>query len=126
MSTISPSMPTTPASGFASKCASVVQQGSGLVVVDAVTTRRSDLHAPIMVALGAANVESGPSETSAISYRATMSNGEAEVQVWMSPLVVGKPLPTVPLWIATEQAVPLDLEASHAAACEDVRIRPAS
>jgi hypothetical protein len=111
---------------FAAKCASVVQHGSGLVVVDAVTTRRSDLHAPIMIALGAANAEYGPSDPSAISYRATMSNGEAEVQVWMSPLVVGKPLPTVPLWIASDLAVPLDLEASHAAACEDVRIRPAS
>lgn len=111
---------------FAAKCASVLQQSGGLVVVDAVTTRRSDLHAPIMTALGAAKIEGGPADPSAISYRATTSKGEAEVQVWISPLVVGKPLPTVPLWIATDLAVPLDLEASHATACEDVRIRPAS
>ena len=31
--------------------------------------------------------------------------------------------PTVPLWLGTDFAAPLDLEASHSAACVDLRIR---
>jgi hypothetical protein len=30
----------------------------------------------------------------------------------------------LPLWIGAEANVPLDLEASHTAACTDVRIHP--
>src|SRR5262249_19478146 len=36
---------------FAVKCVSYLQQGSGLVVVDTVTTRRADLHAAILALL---------------------------------------------------------------------------
>jgi hypothetical protein len=43
--------------------------------------------------------------------------------VWPFALEVGKSLPTVPLWLNGEFAVPLDLEASHSAACVDLRIR---
>ncbi len=110
---------------FAAKCAGYLQRGSGLVVVDAVTTRRGDLHAAILEALGAADVGGGLAGPSAVAYRAGTRGTGAELQAWPAALAVGRPLPTLPLWIASDRAVPLDLEASHAAACADICVRPA-
>lgn len=110
---------------FAAKCARNLRRGSGLVVVDAVTTRRGDLHAAILDSLGAQPLGAKPAGPSATAYRAIVSGDRCELQAWPSTLTVGRPLPTVPLWLDAELAVPLDLEASHAAACSDIRIRPA-
>lgn len=110
---------------FAAKCAGYLQQGSGLVVIDAVTTRRADLHAAILAALGADADGGETAGPSAVAYRAVATGESAELQVWPARLAVGRPLPTLPLWIAPDLAVPLDLEASHAAACADIRVRPA-
>src|SRR5205085_12208780 len=38
---------------FAAKCACYLRRGCGVVVVDAVTTRRADLHADLLASLGA-------------------------------------------------------------------------
>lgn len=107
---------------FASKCAGYLQRGCGLVVVDAVTTRRADL----VAALGA---DTDPTETaaalSAVSYRAVGRDDAGRLLAWPEALEVGQPLPTVPLWVGPDLAVPLDLEASHTAACVDLRIRQA-
>ncbi len=107
---------------FASKCAGYLRQGCGLVVIDAVTTRRADLQGDLMVALGVEESRAS-SALSVVSYRAVGHDQEGQLQVWSMVLEVGQPLPTVPLWLGCEFAVPLDLEASHAAACGDLRIR---
>jgi hypothetical protein len=41
---------------------------------------------------------------------------------WAYPLVVGQPLPTLPVWLTEERAVSLDLEASYEDACRALRI----
>ncbi len=107
---------------FAAKCAGYLQRGCGLVVVDAVTTRRADLHADLLTALGA---DAGPTATtplSVVSYRAVGRDESGRLLAWPEALEVGHPLPTVPLWLGSDLAVPLDLEASHTAACVDLRI----
>ena len=112
---------------FAAKCAGVLLDGGGLVVVDAVTTRRGELHAAILAVFGAADVSNSPPGPSAVAYRASHNNDGSDVRAWPTTLTVGLPLPTLPLWLAPDLAVPLDLEASHAAACADVCIgRPAN
>lgn len=76
--------------------------------------------ADLLAALGAEpGVAAGA--LAATSYRAVAGG----LQLWPAALEVGRPLPTLPLWIAADLAVPLDLEASHAAACDDLRVRPA-
>jgi hypothetical protein len=107
---------------FAVQCVGYLQQGCSVVVVDTVTTRRADLNAAILSLLG---VEAGPPlGLSAVSYRAVGREGEAQqLQLWPEPLALGLPLPTLPLWIAADFAVPLDLEASYRATCADLRIR---
>jgi hypothetical protein len=110
---------------FAAKCAGYLQLGSGLAVVDVVTTRRADLHADLLLALGA---DAGPALATAlsvVSYRAVGRDEQGRLLAWPAALAVGEPLPTVPLWLGADLAVPLDLEASHTAACEDLRIRHA-
>jgi len=44
------------------------------------------------------------------------------LQTWPYPLVVGQPLPTLPLWLSTDHSVPLDLEASYEDTCRMLRI----
>jgi hypothetical protein len=107
---------------FAVKCVGYLQQGCSVVVVDTVTTRRADLNAAILSLLG---VEAGPpAGLSAVSYRAVGHEEEAQqLQAWPAPLALGQALPTLPLWIAADFAVPLDLEASYRATCVDLRIR---
>jgi hypothetical protein len=45
-----------------------------------------------------------------------------QLQVWPAPLALGQQLPTLPLWIASDFYVPLDLEASYQTTCADLRI----
>ena len=113
---------------FAVKCVGYLQQGSSVVTVDTVTTRRADLYTAILELLGAAT-ESGapPSSLAAVSYRAAgRDEPMQQLQAWPIPLALGQPLPTLPLWIAADFAVPLDLDASYQATCVDLRIRQAT
>jgi hypothetical protein len=108
---------------FAAKCADYLRRGCGLVVVDAVTTRRADLHTDLLAAIGADSTAAVSGPLSAISYRSVGRESEGQLQAWPVALEVSRPLPTIPLWLGGEVAVPLDLEASHTAACVDLRIR---
>jgi len=112
---------------FAVKCVGYLQQGSSVVVVDTVTTRRADLNATILSLLGVdTSAIPPPSSLSAVSFRAVGREEETQqLLLWPAPLTLGQPLPTLPLWIAADFSVPLDLEASYRATCADLRIRQA-
>ena len=94
--------------------------------MDVVTTRRADLHADLLAALEADVAGAASGSMSAVSYRSIGREGKGQLLAWPTPLEIGQPLPTVPLWLAADLAVPLDLDASHTAACADLRIRQAS
>ena len=111
---------------FAVKCVGYLQEGASVVVVDTVTTRRADLNAVILSLLGVEAGSAVPTGLSAVSYRAVGRDEEAQqLQLWPAPLALGQPLPTLPMWIAPDLSVPLDLEASYQATCTDLRIRQA-
>jgi hypothetical protein len=113
---------------FAVKCVGYLQQGSSVVVVDTVTTRRADLNSAILSLLGVdpSAVTVPPSGLSTVSYRAVGRDEESkQLQAWPAPLALGQPLPTLPLWIASDFCVPLDLDASYQMTCADLRIRQA-
>jgi hypothetical protein len=111
---------------FAAKCVAYLQQNIGLVIVDVVTERRENLHAELMqmLDLGPNAVAAASSDLYAVSYRTTGTGEQMRLEVWPVALAVGGNLPTLPLWIDPEFAVPLDLEASYAATCQSLRIRP--
>jgi hypothetical protein len=108
---------------FAAKCADYLRRGCGLVVIDAVATRRADLRGDLLTALGVETEDAGPETLSATSYRPVGCDGEGQLLIWPAVLEIGQTLPTMPLWIGADAKVPLDLEASHKAACTDLRIR---
>jgi hypothetical protein len=112
---------------FAVKCVGYLQQGSSVVLVDTVTTRRAELNAAILSLLGIDTaIFALPSNLSAVSYRAVGREEETQqLRLWPASLALGQPLPTLPLWIAEDFSVPLDLEASYQATCTDLRIRQA-
>jgi Protein of unknown function (DUF4058) len=116
-----------PRQAFAVKCVGYLQQGCGVVVVDTVTTRRADLNAAILALAGVeTSAATPPMSLCAVSYCVVGREEEAQqLRLWPAPLALGQPLPTLPLWLASDFAVPLDLEASYGATCTDLRIRQA-
>jgi hypothetical protein len=46
--------------------------------------------------------------------------GKKYLQAWSHRLAVGRPLPTLPLWLTPDRHVPLDLEASYEQTCHDL------
>jgi hypothetical protein len=44
------------------------------------------------------------------------------LETWAHPLALGRPLPTLPLWLAENLAVPLELELSYEETCRILRI----
>ena len=122
---VSPSNKDRPQSreAYAAKCADYLRRGCGLVVVDAVSTRRADLAVDLRSALGIHGATESTGPLSAVSYRAVGRNGNGRLLAWPAPLEIGRSLPTVPLWLGGALSVPLDLEASYTECCVDLRIR---
>lgn len=44
------------------------------------------------------------------------------LETWTSPLAIGEPLPTLPLWLDDNLVIPLELEASYEETCRILRI----
>jgi hypothetical protein len=110
---------------FAVKCVGYLQSGSSVVVVDTVTTRRADVNRSILSLLGVDIEAAGLplASLSAVSYRAVGREEESQqLEVWPTALALDRPLPTLPLWIASDFSVPLDLEESYQMTCADLRI----
>ncbi len=110
---------------FATKCAALIQNRVCVAFVDLVTTRTSDLYSEILELLGQADssLVNEPSPLHAASCRWAMTGDSWELQTWRRTLTIGQPLPTLPLWLAEDLAVPLDLELSYEETCQVLRIR---
>jgi hypothetical protein len=124
---VSPSNKDRPVSrrAFAAKCAAYLQSDVSVVVVDIVTERRDNLHTELMdlLQVGEPVRSAVASHLYAIAYRAVKAGQRVQLEAWPSALAVGSALPTVPLWLSDESAVPLDLEATYRATCDSLRIR---
>lgn len=111
---------------FAAKCAGYLERGVSVVVVDTVTTRQASMHEELAQVLEAAAGLAWPEGGSlmAVAYRAVLRGGRVEVEVWPESLALGRPLPTLPLWLHADLCLPLPLEATYTAACHSLRIPP--
>ena len=108
-----------------SKCATYLQAGVGVVLVDVVTERSGDLHRELLARLGAGDAPGVPSLFAA-AYRPVERAGIATLDVWREPLSLGQPLPTVPLWLRGGLCLPVELEATYERTCVEQRVRPAA
>ncbi|HSU65589.1 MAG TPA: hypothetical protein VLJ39_01840, partial [Tepidisphaeraceae bacterium] len=99
---------------FAAKCASYLQQGIGLVVVDIVTSRRANLHDEMVQLMGIdGNVQRLEYPLYAVAYRPMRDAASEQIETWTRRLSVSESLPTVPLAIDKGIVLPLDLESSY-------------
>lgn len=108
---------------FALKCASYLQQRISVVVIDVVTAHVANLHAEVLGLLDVrGEAWQAPTQLSAITYRIAVHQGKSSLEMWTKPLTVGAPLPTMPLWLEHDSAVPLRLEESYQAMCTSLRM----
>ncbi len=99
---------------FVSKCAAHLQEQVGVLVVD-VVTNRANLHQELLELLSrrqSGEEFPGP-PPHAFSYRTGKQNGAWHWDLWPVSLDVGHPLPVMPLWLASDFSVPVDLEKSY-------------
>ena len=114
---------------FVAKCAALLQQHVSVVIVDVVTIRDFNLYADLLELLDQRDPALGdpPPPLYAVACRRRESdNGKRLFETWNHPLVLGQPLPRLPLWLTDSFAVPLDLEESYEQTCRDLRLPPAT
>ncbi|HEV3340590.1 MAG TPA: DUF4058 family protein [Pirellulales bacterium] len=109
---------------FAVKCASYLQSGVSVMVVDMVTERAGNLHAELLQLLEAH--VSTPGQDShdlyAAAYRTVAGSQGLTLETWAESLGLRQALPTLPLWIMPDLGLPMDLELTYQAACAARRI----
>jgi hypothetical protein len=110
---------------FVAKCAALLQSRVSVCIVDLVTSRQFNLYHDLLELIGRADPSLGsePPATYAVACRGTKKGKDWLLETWSEPLTVGQPLPTLPLWLADNLAVPLELEASYEDTCRALRIR---
>jgi hypothetical protein len=109
---------------FVTKCAALLQQGVCVSIVDLVTVRRINLYAELLKLLETSDPAFGPKPppTYAVTCRRRNVGQRSRLESWAYPLVVGQPLPPLPIWLAEDFNVTLDLDASYEDACRVFRI----
>jgi len=108
---------------FVLKCAGYLVQGVALVVVDVVTERHQNLHTDLLQILELTDAAPRPEvPLYTVASRTTKENDRWRLDTWYEGLTLGRPLPTMPLWLASDLVVPLDLEASYEETCRVLRI----
>jgi hypothetical protein len=108
-----------------SKCATYLQSGVGLVLVDVVTERPADLHRELLLQLGTPDPGPGPT-LSGSAYRCVERDGVSVLDVWREPIALGQNLPTLPLWLRGGLCLPVELEATYERTCIEQRVQPAA
>lgn len=101
---------------FAAKCASYLQDGVGLLIVDVVTERHANLHDELVRLLEQDEKYRFPiaSALYVVAYHPIRRDpGGDQIDIWPQALEVGQPLPTVPLALRGGPTVPIDLEMTY-------------
>ena len=109
---------------FVAKCAALLQERVSVTIVDLVTTRNFNLYRELLEFIGQADPSLGPEPPSlyAVACRGTKKDKTWLLEAWVQPLTLGQLLPTLPLWLADNLAVPLELEGSYEETCRVFRI----
>jgi hypothetical protein len=109
---------------FATRCASYLDQGISLIMVDIVTEHSPNLHNDTMRLMKAEPQFELPAETSlyAVAYRPVRRAQREEIDLWPTRFEVGDRLPTLPLVLNWETCIHVDLEAAYVDACRRRRL----
>jgi len=109
---------------FVTKCAALVQKRVCVSIVDLVTIRKFNLYCELLDLFGQTDpaFASAPPATYAVTCRDRHVRKRRRFETWAYPLVVGQPLPVLPIWLEDDRAVSLDLEASYLETCRALRL----
>lgn len=109
---------------FVTKCAALLQQEVCVTVVDLVTTRHANLYTELLAEFDLTDHSLGtpPAPIYAATCRWRPVGRKSHLDAWAHRLVLGEPLPTLPLWLTPDLAVALELEASYEETCKVLRI----
>ena len=112
---VSPSNKDRPESrrAFVAKCAGLLRERVSVIVVDLVTTRTMNLYGELLDFLGQFDPRVGSEPLYCTACRMTKQDDQWRMEAWAQSLSLGTPLPTMPLWLADDLAIPLDLEKSY-------------
>jgi hypothetical protein len=104
---------------FIAKCAALLQKRIAVAIVDFVTTRRANLYADLLDFIGQGFASPGAeADLYAVACRYVPHGEHWRFETWEQPLALGQVLPTLPLWLTEDLAVPLELEASYEETCK--------
>lgn len=98
---------------FAAKCATYLQAGCGLIVVDVVTNRQSRPLGDLLALLDPAREVPDAGPLAAVSYRPLRVGEVDQLELRIRPLAVDGVLPELPLALNAGLVVPVDLEATY-------------
>jgi hypothetical protein len=109
---------------FVAKSAALLRKGVAVSMVDLVTIRHFNLYAQLMEFIGHPDRTMSNEEPPiyAASCRWVTKGTRARLEAWSHTLVVGQPLPTLPLWLRDDLPIALALEESYEQACSDLWI----
>jgi hypothetical protein len=109
---------------FASKCTAFLQLGIGLITVDTVSKRQSNMHNELvdLMQLEEKYKMTADAIMAAVAYRPARRADVGGIDVWATALTVGGTLPVLPLALLRHGAVPLDLEATYMEARQRARL----
>jgi hypothetical protein len=109
---------------FVAQCAGLLRKGVAVSLVDLVTLRRFNLYSQLMEFIGHPDQTMSNEDPPiyAASCRWPTKGTRARLEAWSHTLVVGQPLPTLPLWLSEDLVTALDLEQSYEHACSDLWI----
>lgn len=104
---------------FVAKCADLLRKRVSVVMLDIVTTHTSNRYAELLDYLDRSDPALIPTPPNlyAAACRVIRRDDEWLLETWTQPLALGEALPTMPLWLADDLAVPLELEASYEQSC---------
>jgi hypothetical protein len=109
---------------FVAKCAGLFQERVSVVIVDVVTTRTQNLYAELLDLIGKSDpsLQPEPPPLYVTACRMTKRDNEWNLETWLQTLDLDRALPTVPLWLADNFAVPLELNESYEQSCSILNI----
>lgn len=117
---------------FVAKCEELLRRGVAVMIVDLVTSRDFNLYGELLAMIGQSDPALSPDPpriyAAACRWHQQVPPDWREgrtwqFEAWAHTLTVGDVLPTLPLWLSADLAVPLELEATYEESCRALRIQ---
>ena len=109
---------------FVAKCFRLMRADICVSIVDLVTNRNFNLYTELLALVNRSDPSLGPEPPS--TYAVTCFKREegkvGKLDVWSKPLVVGEPLPQLPIWLPGPLNIAVDLEGTYEDTCRVLRL----